>query len=83
MATTLTEEYLDSHMQYIEIRAQKVGRKIAEMILNSAKEDIKRNGETEVIKLEGTFKIKAFEDICVDVQICLPFVGCSSVHIGA
>lgn len=82
MATNLTEAYVEDHMQYIEASSKKVGQAVADLILRSAKEHIKQNGPASSIKLDGTFELKSFQDVCVDVQVCLPFVGCSTVHIG-
>ncbi|MEO5777402.1 MAG: hypothetical protein ABIQ27_10880 [Flavobacterium sp.] len=82
MARKLTEAYVEDHMQYIEGSAQKVGQAVADLLLKSVKENIKKNGEAETIKFDGTFEVKAFEDVCVEVEICLPFVGCSKVHVG-
>lgn len=82
MARKLIEAYVEDHMQYIENSAQVMGSKIADLILRSVHEHIKKNGESESVKLNATVEVKAFQDVCVDVQMCLPFVGCSSVHIG-
>jgi len=82
MATKLTEAYVEDHMRYIEASSQKVGKAVADLLLRSAKEHLKRNGAVDSIKLDGTFELKSFQDVCVDVQVCLPFVGCTTVHIG-
>jgi hypothetical protein len=69
-------------MNFNDKSALELGKKIGELILKEAKEYISKNGDAENIKFEGTIDLKSYKDVCVDVQVCFPFVGCSTVHIG-
>ena len=82
MATKLTTKYIEDHMNFSDKSALELGKMVGDLVLREAKEHISKNGEAESIQLKGTFDLKSFNGICVDVQVCLPFVGCSTIHIG-
>jgi hypothetical protein len=82
MTTKLTVKYIDDHMNFNDTSALDLGKKIGELVLKEAKEQIIKNGDTESLKLEGTFTLKSFNGICVDAQVCFPIIGCITTHIG-
>jgi hypothetical protein len=82
MATKLTVKYIEDHMGFSDKSALDLGKKIGDLMLKEAKERIIKNGEAENIKFDGTFELKSFNGVCVDVQVCFPFVGCFTTHVG-
>ncbi len=78
----LTKKYIQDHKQFLEKVAPELGKKIGELILDSAQKEIEENGEKEKIELTATVTLEPTAAGCVSATICLPFVGCSTVHIG-
>ena len=81
----LTKQYLLQHANNIE-SYDAIGRQISAFILRAAAEheNIRDNKSVDSIELQMTAKLKAYEpSICVSVEICLPLIGCTTIHIGA
>lgn len=90
----LTKKYLVDHASTAKIKSagqkcdyEAFGRAVADLIMRSAADSdaLKDGGEVDKIDLSGiTITLtENHTDICVDVQVCLPVVGCTTAHIGA
>jgi len=82
MATKLTESYVDDHIGMIDKSAHEVGQRLSYLILREVKEQLTSKGSAESLKIDATVTVKANEAVCLDVTVCLPIVGCATVHIG-
>ena len=83
--TSLSAQYLLDHS--LEIHTyESFGRSIAELILQSAAKQLEENpglGAENKIQFSADVSVAAVElKSCASIKVCVPFGGCTSVHIG-
>jgi hypothetical protein len=95
MATSFDANYVRQHRQKVH-DYESFGRAIAELLLRAAEEQLQKVGaQSGPLKLSADVTISPIPATqasaqlgvsqlaaCVDVQVCVPLVGCSSVHVG-
>lgn len=88
----LTRQYLEDHARSASERKgtdtsdyESFGRAVAALIMKeSANSKELDKGDVKELKLTGT-TISVSENAslaCVEIEICLPFIGCSKAHVG-
>lgn len=91
MAQTFNAEYLALHRQQIHTY-DSFGRTFSKLALKATEAQRKKEGSTgQPVKLSVEVTIspvpkagaeKTLDFICVDLQTCLQFLGCVTVHVG-
>lgn len=78
----INKKYIDDHRYLIHDYAS-FGRNVADLILQAASQQVEKEGEKESVELQATINMRAYEpNACIEVEICLPIVGCAKVHVG-
>lgn len=88
----LTKSYLEQHADTARdgrgsdtADYETFGRQIAELLLREASTaEALKAGEAETVQLSNlTATLRQSESlVCVDVQVCVPFLGCVTSHVG-
>jgi hypothetical protein len=63
-----------------------IGRAISALLLREAAAKLQDEGKdsVETVDLNVTVKLAQFQPLlCVKAEICVPFAGCTTVHVGA
>ena len=83
---TLTAEYVRAHLERVHTY-ESFGRAIAELAVRSVAEKLTRESNgipTDTASFAAEVKVAAVQsEACMSVTVCIPFAGCSSIHVGA
>ena len=81
----LTVQYLQDHRNEVH-NYDSFGRALADLVMQSAAKQLEQNpalASTEKMTFTADVTVGAIQPTaCVWVEVCLPFVGCTKVHVG-
>lgn len=81
----LTQKYLEEHAANAQ-NYETIGRNIAALILREASAKLASDGTDTVESTDINLTVKLTQYLpmlCVKAEVCAPFVGCTSIHVGA